>query len=231
MHDGERFLVDRYALATVPSLRLIEPKPLARIDLQPLLSGLSDPVQGFPPLPYVDNELAAISNVIGGEVLQNQSFVRGRIERSLGGTPHSVVHIASHAQFTGDAKESFILTYDGKLDMDSLESFIKLSRFRDQPVELLTLSACETAAGDDRAALGLAGLAVKSGARSALASLWYVNDRASSLMVADFYQKLQGQPGISKARALQLAQIETKADLRYRHPAYWAPLLLIGNWL
>ncbi|MGI9416406.1 MAG: CHAT domain-containing protein [Geminicoccaceae bacterium] len=231
LHDGEQFVVDRYALATVPSLRLLEPKPLAGFGLQPLLTGLSEPVQGFPALPYVENELATIGELIGGQVLRNQSFVADQVQQSLSATPHSVVHIASHAQFTGDAKESFILTYDGRMDMDSLERFIKQSRFRDKPVELLTLSACETAAGDDRAALGLAGLAVKSGARSAVASLWQVNDRASSLLIADFYERLRDEAGISKARALQQAQIETKADLRYRHPAYWAPLVLIGNWL
>lgn len=231
MHDGKQFVVDRYALATVPSLRLIAPKPLAEFDLQPLLTGLSEPVQGFPELPHVDAELTTIGNLIGGDVLRNKSFVAGQIQRSLSATPHSVVHIASHAQFTGNAKDSFILTYDGRLDMDSLERFIKLSRFRDQPVELLTLSACETAAGDDRAALGLAGLAVKSGARSAVASLWQVNDQASSLLIADFYRRLQVQPGISKAAALQQAQIATKKDLRFRHPAYWAPLIMIGNWL
>ncbi len=231
MHDGDRFVVDRYALATAPSLRLIAPKPLAAFDIQPLLTGLSDPVQGFPELPHVDEELTTIGNLLGGEVLRNQSFVAGQVQRSLSATPHSVVHIASHAQFTGDAKDSFILTYDGRLDMDSLEQFIKLSRFRDQPVELLTLSACETAAGDDRAALGLAGLAVKSGARSAVASLWQVNDKASSLLIADFYQRLQSQAELSKAAALQQAQIATKKDLRFRHPAYWAPLIMIGNWL
>lgn len=231
MHDGDAFVVDRYALATVPSLQLIEPKPLAQLDLQPLLTGLSDSVQGFPALPHVESELSTIGGLIGGEVLRNKNFVTDLVQQSLSATPHSVVHIASHAQFTGNAKDSFILTYDGRLDMDSLERFIKQSRFRDQPVELLTLSACETAAGDDRAALGLAGLAVKSGARSAVASLWHVNDLASSLLIADFYQRLRAQRGISKAKALQQAQIDTKKDLRFRHPAYWAPMILIGNWL
>ncbi len=231
LHDGQTFVVDRYALATVPSLRLFKPKPLARLGLQPLLGGLSDSVQNFPALPHVDSELRKIEGLIGGDVLRNNNFVVDQIERSLGATPYSVVHIASHAQFEGEAKNSFILTYDGRMDMDSLEDFIKLSRFRDQPVELLTLSACQTAAGDDRAALGLAGLAVKSGARSAVASLWYVNDRASSLLLADFYRQLRDLPVTSKAKALQQAQITTKTDLRYRHPAYWAPLILIGNWL
>jgi CHAT domain-containing protein len=105
---------------------------------------------------------------------------------------------------------------------------MKIARFRDDPIELLTLSACKTAAGDDRAALGIAGVAVKAGARSALATLWYVSDEASSILVTDFYRRL---PKTSKAKALQEAQRAVLADARFRHPGYWAPFLLIGNWL
>jgi CHAT domain-containing protein len=97
-------------------------------------------------------------------------------------------------------------------------------------VELLFLSACQTAAGDERAALGLAGVAVKAGARSALATLWHINDEASSLLVTEFY-RLLARPGMSKAQALRLAQLAMLNDLRYRHPGYWSPFLLIGNWL
>jgi CHAT domain-containing protein len=107
---------------------------------------------------------------------------------------------------------------------------MKLNRYRDEPVELLFLSACQTAAGDERAALGLAGVAVKAGARSALATLWHINDQASSLLVAEFYRQV-GQPGVSKAEALRRAQLRMLTDLRYRHPGYWSPFLVIGNWL
>ena len=105
-----------------------------------------------------------------------------------------------------------------------------LSQYRDQPVELLTLSACQTAAGDDRAALGLAGVAIKAGARSAIATLWFINDQASSLLVTEFYRQFQDAK-LSKAKALQQAQAQLLADRRYQHPGYWSPFLLIGNWL
>jgi CHAT domain-containing protein len=114
--------------------------------------------------------------------------------------------------------------------MDQLEEMIQPSRFRERPIELLTLSACRTAAGDDRAALGLAGVAIKAGARSALASLWYINDPASSLLVTEFYHRLRGGK-ISKAEALQQAQLTLLQDPRYRHPGYWSPFLILGNWL
>jgi CHAT domain-containing protein len=141
------------------------------------------------------------------------------------------VHLATHGKFAGKVRDSFVLTYDGRMSMDELEQFVGISWFReDNPVELLTLSACETAVGDDSAALGLASVAIKAGARSALASLWSINDEASSKLVADFYRELQ-DPGITKAQALQRAQLGLLADLRYQHPVYWSPFLLIGNWL
>jgi CHAT domain-containing protein len=104
------------------------------------------------------------------------------------------------------------------------------TRFRDQPLELLTLSACETAAGDERAALGLSGLAVRAGARSVLGTLWKVNDVAASKIMVAFYGELS-QPGTSRAVALQRAQMELLKDRRYLHPGYWSPFLIISNWL
>jgi CHAT domain-containing protein len=127
-------------------------------------------------------------------------------------------------------RQTFLLAYDGKLTMDGLEKLISPSRYRDQPISLLTLSACQTAAGDDRAALGLAGVAVKAGASSALASLWFINDQSASMLVAEFYTQLR-QPGMSKADALRNAQLRMLADKRFSHPSYWSPFLLIGNWL
>jgi CHAT domain-containing protein len=114
--------------------------------------------------------------------------------------------------------------------MDQLEQYIGLLRFREDPLELLTLSACETAVGDDRAALGIAGIAIKAGARSALATLWYINDQASSTLVSEFYRQLQ-DPSVSRAIALKRAQLKLLNDRSYQHPSYWSPFLLINNWL
>jgi len=163
-------------------------------------------------------------------VLRNQEFTSPNMERELNQTPFSIVHIASHGQFEGDVDNTFLLTYDDKMSMNALEQFIGTTKFRDDAVELLTLSACQTAAGDDRAALGLAGVAVKAGARSALATLWTVNDPASAALVSEFYNQLQ-DPTVSKAEALHRAQLLLSEDLRYWHPGYWSPFLLIGNWL
>jgi CHAT domain-containing protein len=165
-----------------------------------------------------------------GAVLQNEAFVSENLQSELQQTSYSIVHVASHGEFSRKAGESYVLTYDGRLDMDDFERYMSMTTFREQPIELLTLSACQTATGDDRAALGLAGIAVKAGARSALATLWFINDRASAVLVSEFYTQLKN-PSLSKVKALQQAQLKLLEDRRYQHPIYWSPFLLIGNWL
>ena len=144
--------------------------------------------------------------------------------------PFTVVHIASHGEFGDDASQSFLLASDGRLSMDRLEEAVGATRFRDRPVELLALSGCETAAADARSALGLAGVAVKAGARSALGSLWRVEDGATADLVSDFYRAL-ADPTLSRAQALRAAQLQLLAAPRTEHPGLWSPFLLISSWL
>jgi CHAT domain-containing protein len=230
LHDGKQFLVERYSVATTPGLTLTDPQPIKRERANLLLHGLTESVQGFAPLPFVADELQNVQKLYGGTVRQNQQFTLPTMEKDLGDRPYQIVHIASHGQFDSDVNKTFLLTYDGKIGMNKLEQILGLSKFRTDAVELLTLSACETAAGDDRAALGLAGVAIKAGARSALATLWTVNDPASAELVSSFYRELQN-PAVSKAKALQQAQLGLLKEPRYRHPSYWSAFLLIGNWL
>ena len=231
LHDGKKFLITKYAVAVTPGLTLMDPKPIAHQEVRLLTTGLSEAVQGFPALEYVGVEIEKIQSMYGGTSLVNQQFRAPAVEREITENLYSIVHIASHGQFNSDAKKTFLLTYDGRLTLDDLEKLIRPIRFRSQPVELLSLSACQTAAGDDRAALGLAGIAIKAGARSALATLWFVNDQASSDLVTLLYTQIHNDPTISKAKALQRAQLELLSDKRYRHPCYWSPYLIIGNWL
>lgn len=230
LHDGETFAIERYAVSTVPGLRLTDPRPLAPGDARALLSGLTESVQGFAALPAVADELSAIGAAWPGTTLKDAAFSSDAFAETLGAANYSVVHIASHGQFGGSIEDTFLLTHDGRIAMNDLETYIGRTSRRDRPVELLTLSACQTASGNERAALGLAGVAVKAGARSALATLWSVNDKASAQLVSHFYETLRGGAE-SKAVALQGAQRALLADPRFHHPAYWSPFLLIGNWL
>jgi len=229
LHDGKEFLISKYALATTPGLTLTDPQPIKKEKLKVLVAGLTDGVQGFAPLPNVALEVDKITDTFDSTILMDKKYVTNNVESELSKTSFGIVHIASHAQFSSDPDETFLLAYSDKFTMDRLESLLGETKFRDDPVELLTLSACQTAAGDERAALGLAGIAIKAGARSALATLWFINDKASSLLVSNFYDQLK--KGGSKAKALQQAQLNLIKDRRYRHPSYWSPFLLIGNWL
>ena len=117
---------------------------------------------------------------------------------------------------------------DGYREVSEL---VATTRFRrDQPLELLTLSACETAADDEDAALGLAGVALRAGARSALATLWPVNDEATARLVDTFYREL-AQPGQTRAGALRAAQQKVREQPRFAHPGYWAAFLMISSWM
>lgn len=230
LHDGSSFLIKKFALAVTPGLTLTDPRPLNRSSLRFLTAGLTKSVQGFPPLPYVADEVASIEQLYKGDQLLNDAFRTGRLERELRDGGYSVLHIGTHGKFSTDVEDSFLLTFDGKLTMQRLDHLVGLFRFREDPLELLTLSACQTGIGDDRAALGLAGVALKAGARSALATLWFINDEASATLISEFYRQLRN-PSLSKAVALQHAQMKLLDDRIYEHPAYWSPFLLLNNWL
>jgi CHAT domain-containing protein len=229
--ESKQYLIERYPLAIAPSLTLTDPRPINRGSVRLLAAGISESVQGYPALEAVAQELAVVGDSFPGERLINGSFNAARFEGEITGQPFGIVHIASHGEFSADSAESFVLTYDGKISMDQLAEWVATTRFRtEHPLELLTLSACQTAAGDERAALGLAGLAVRAGARSALATLWSVHDRASAELVSEFYTQLR-DPKRSRAQALQIAQVKVMRMHRFRHAGYWSPFLLINSWL
>ncbi len=227
---SKQFLIEKYPVAVAPGLTLTYPRHIEAVNVKLLKAGLTQSVQGYPELRFVGTELDAIDELLGGTTLRDEAFVTSALEEAVSEQPYGIVHIASHGEFGGDPESTFLLTYNEKLSMAKLAELVGVTEFRDQPLELLTLSACQTAAGDDRAALGLAGVAVKAGARSTLATLWYIDDEASSQLIVDFYRHLS-EPATSRAVALRQAQIRLLRDPYYAHPAFWAPFLLIGSWL
>ena len=230
LYDGERFMIERFAFATTPGLMLTDPQPLQRDSVETLAVGLTEAVQGFSALPNVGTEIDNITKLFPATTYLDENFRGARIEGEIAQGDYSIVHVATHGQFDSDHTRSFLLTYDEKLTLAELRETIAARRFADDPVELLVLSACETAAGDDRAALGLAGVALQAGARTALATLWFINDESTADMISEFYRHLD-RSELSKAEALRAAQNYLLSQPKYRHPSYWAPFLLIGNWL
>ena len=230
LYDGERYLIEKYSIAISPGLQLF-PEGLRGKELSLLAVGLTEARQGFNSLPGVAAEVEQLSDQIDAQVLLNQDFTRDRFSTVLDQRPYPVVHLATHGQFSSDPKETFLLSWSDRIsiqDFDRLFQKRMLGQFK--PIELLVMSACQTAAGDNRAALGLAGFALRSGARSTIASLWSVNDQATSELMRAFYTQLI-DGGLSKAEALRQAQIKVLSDPLYQHPNFWSAFVLVGNWL
>lgn len=231
LYDGHHYLIERYGVALSPGLQLLEPQSLDVDRLDVLTGGLSVPQQGFAALPAVDTEVSQIAATLPTTQLLNQTFTTERLKRTLGERLFTVVHLATHGQFSSKAEDTFLVTWDGRISVQDLDALLQSQRDPQQPLELLVLSACQTATGDRRAALGLAGIALRSGARSTLATLWQVNDESTATLMGEFYQQLTEHPGMTKATALREAQLNLLKQPQYQQPFYWAPFVLVGNWL
>lgn len=239
LYDEENkvFLIQKFAIATASGFNLPDPKPMDRDNIKILSVGLTTGGENFAPLPGVKIEQNEMQRVYGANnitTLFDEDFQVANVEKAMKKDPFTIVHVATHGKFENDVTNSFLLASNNKkLTMNDLDQMMGLFKFRDTPLDLLTLSACETAAGDDRAALGLAGIALKAGARSALATLWAINDEASSKLVSWFYEELHNTQTLTKAQALQQAQIRMLKNPKphYQHPFYWSAFLLLNNWL
>lgn len=234
LHDGKQFLIEKYAVALSPSLQLLQPKPLPDMQLKVLAAGISRKIPGFSgsALPKVEDELAQISEVTTSVVLRDQEFTRTALQSKINQQPFSVVHLATHGQFSSNPNQTYIRAWDERIDVNQLRLLLETRETtRAEAIELLVLSACDTANGDKRAALGLAGVAVRAGARSTLASLWQVGDDSTASLMSDFYGTLSKSANstITKAQALQSAQL--KLLHQNSAPSQWASYVLVGNWL
>ncbi|MCC5661121.1 CHAT domain-containing protein [Nostoc sp. XA010] len=227
----QKYLIEKYNLALSPGLQLLYSASLSPNKLQTLVGGLAEARQGFSKLPGVEEEVQEITKIVPTEVLLNQEFTRSRLKVQINNVPFPIVHLATHGQFSSQAENTFLLTWDGRINVKELDQLLQArDRPGRSPLELLILSACQTAAGDNRAVLGLAGVAVRSGARSTLATLWSVEDESTVELMNKFYSELK-QPGVTKAEALRQAQLSLLRSPNYRRPYYWAPFVLVGNWL
>ncbi|GFE68337.1 CHAT domain-containing protein [Chroococcus sp. FPU101] len=230
--DGEHYLVEKYNIALVPSLQLLDPQPFRQNKPKALIAGLSEARGRFPPLPFVPQELKEIQAQVASNVeLLNQQFTNESFKDLVNSAPFSVVHLATHGQFSSQADETFILTWDDRIDVNQLNNLLRSRETRQtRSIELLVLSACETLTGDKRASLGLAGVAVRAGARSTLATLWQVNDQTTAIFMNQFYAALKDS-NVTKAEAVRIAQLKLLNEPTYKRPHFWAAYVLVGNWL
>jgi CHAT domain-containing protein len=256
LHDGKQFLVEKYSLGSIPSVSLTNSRYKTVKDAQLLGMGASK-FQELPPLPAVPMELQLITQQLwAGESFLNEQFTLDNLKAQRQGKPFKIIHLATHADFqAGDAKKSYIQLWDSQVRIDQLG---QMGWYQPPQVELLVLSACRTAVGDEKAELGFAGLAVQAGVKSALASLWYVSDEGTPALMSQFYQHLSQLDVTTKAEALRRAQIAmlrgqvrlengqlrgvdklgeislprelaAGGDHDFSHPYYWAGFTMIGS--
>lgn len=228
---GGAYLIERTRLTIAPALAYSQPGRLRgerRLDIvaAALEREVALPAGIFPKLEGTHDEAQAAVGP-GGKVIENfrgadlgAALSRGRVD---------VLHLATHAAFNGRSDRSFIVANDEAIPIADLRGLIQAGRGRGDELQLLVLSACETAVGDDQASMGLAGAAVQAGAESAIASLWEVNDAGTLALMKAFYTRYRG--GMGRAEALRGAQLELIAsggDLA--DPQIWAAFALLGGW-
>ncbi len=223
LHDGKQFLIQKYPIASVLgtslSPTLVENAPR----LQALAFGLSEAVPPFVALPSVPDEIQGVENILGGQKYLNRDFTFKSFQTKVK-EGFAVVHLATHAKFGATPESTFLQAFDRTVSLEQLETILRSSK---HAIELLVLSACQTAAGDNRSTLGLAGVALRSGVKSVLATLWSVNDADVVPLIQDFYREWQ-KPGVTKAEALRRAQLNN-INSNSGHPAIWAAFILVGN--
>ena len=246
--QNNQFLIEKYAVTvTVGDLELPVKPP--KDSFKVLAAGLSESPKfttesnvlsdSFGPLFYVKSEIQAIKDNIQNTVsFLDQKFTQKAVQKTMSSADYNIVHLATHGEFGVSRDKTFLLaaapdsgdSTDKTIEVEkiNLNRFNTLLKTRNQiPIELLVLSACETATGDNREVLGIAGLSVQSGARSTLATLWSINDSSTALLMETFYKNLVTQKG-AKAKALQKAQVQLLKQ-GYK-PSIWAPYLLVGDW-
>ncbi|AHJ28604.1 TPR repeat protein [Nodularia spumigena CCY9414] len=237
LHDGEKYLIDSYNISVASSSQFYQNQAFKPGQLRALVAAISEKSPSFRdslvppnlnPLPEVKAEIKSIrKNTVSTSELLNHQFTSDRFRQKIANSPLPVIHVSTHAQFSSDPEQTFILAWDRPMNLWDLNVLLKRQNSQSS-IDLLVLSACQTAKGDRRSALGIAGLAAQSGARSTIATLWLVNSDSTVQLISKFYEGLKN--GLPKAEALRQAQLSLLSSPKYSHPYYWAAFVLVGAW-
>ena len=250
MHDTKGFIIERYSIGMMPSISLTDLRPNNIRNSQVLVMGASEFIDQAS-LPGVPQEVSLVKETWGGKSFLNAEFTLEQLKSQRNKIPFGIVHLATHADFVkGEPQNSYIQFVNQKLSLPNLRNV----NFSNPPVELLVLSACNTALGDEDVELGFAGLAIQVGVKSALASLWSISDEGTLGLMSEFYQQLKTAPIKAEAlRRAQLAMIRGQVrlenglliinegkiplsselvklgNINLNHPYYWSSFTIIGN--
>lgn len=240
LHDGTDYLLKNYNISVVLGGQVRPPQRMQIRSAKALIAGLSQSSPSFKapnvpqdliPLPEVESEVRAIARTVDSPTaLLNQSFTTEQLQKQFTNQNYPILHLSTHGQFSSDPQKTLLLAWDRAMNVQNLKQILSRGLQAEQrSLELLVLSACETAKGDRRSSLGIAGVATQVGARSTLASLWLVDAASTAELMKFFYQNLNaGQP---KAEALRQAQLSLMSNPQWQHPYYWGAFILVGSWL
>ena len=248
--ENGSYLIEKYSISV--NLGRIERQSLkwSQVQVNPILSGFNDAKNygGMGPLNLAEEEAQEISKILKSQnpkTIIGDEFTKENFQQEINANFYNLIHIVTHGQFSSIPKDTFLLTAPTQINQTSLNNRVNLNELDNllrnkiqtatSKIELLVLSACQTAQGDNRATLGLAGVAIRAGASATIGSLWKQDDREGYKLMIEFYQEL-GTDKTTKAKALQKIQKkflrrEIKNKTENIHPALWANFVLLGNWL
>jgi len=240
LHNGTDYLLKDYNISVVLGGQVRPPQRIQLDSAKALIAGLSQSSpsftapnvpQGLLPLPEVESEVQAIAQIMNSPTeLLNQTFTTERLQKQFTKQNYPILHLSTHGVFSSDPQKTMLLAWDQAMNVQELKEILAQGTEAERrSLELLVLSACETAKGDRRSALGIAGVATQAGARSTIASQWLVDAASTAELMKLFYQNLNA--GHPKAEALRQAQLTLMSNPQWQHPYYWSAFILVGSWL
>jgi CHAT domain-containing protein len=232
LHDGKDYLLTRYSFNLGMGGPMQQPQALQPGQIKAVLAGIDTVAPSFsdqlPTLMTSVEELQSISPPLNGKILANQDFTIAKLTQEIAEQQPDILHLSTHGRFSADPQATGIFAWDKPITMAPLKRLIQTKQ-QNGPLNLLVLSACETAKGDRRSMLGLAGVAAQAGARSTLASRWLADEYATMQLMNKFYAGLTR--GTPKAEALRQAKLELMRSQDFNHPFFWGGFTLLGSWI
>ncbi|MEM7579895.1 MAG: CHAT domain-containing protein, partial [Cyanobacteria bacterium P01_A01_bin.80] len=245
LYDGNQYLVEKYSIVMTLGGKIPKSKPLSKNNLRVLFGGLvsenhssfkEDKIRNlrlkWKALSYVEYENKFVKRYTKYVVeLLEKNFTQRNFKNKLVLSDFPIVHVATHGYFSSNPENTFIAASDELLELQEIEQLIRLRHDGTyNSINLLVLSACETAKSDRIGNLGMAGIATQAGAKSTLATLWKVQDDSTADLIGEFYKALSREK-TDKAESLRQAQISLIHSEKYNHPYYWGAFVFAGNWL
>ncbi|WP_424100969.1 CHAT domain-containing protein [Moorena producens] len=225
LHDGESFIVEKYSVGLVPSLSLTDTN-YTDVRKAPVLAMGTEKFDHHRDLPYVPKLIQHLVNTWSAKALENENFTLANLQDEINQKSFNILHLGTHGKFRSNANDSYIQFGNKRLGLGKFETL----GLEQPPVNLLVLSACDTALGNEQYELGFAGFAYQAKVQSVLASLLAVPQNGTFKLLTSFYDHLKLVP--RKAEALRLAQVEMLQDnsnKKLSHPYYWAWFTIVGN--